>query len=132
MAKPRRAGSPWRILVHSMEPGGGSGDSWNVASDSRFGGGDGKDTTVELGGRTYHQRHIELPGTDFDELVIGRHGWMHLERKGVGTWWINVGGVVIWVEADREGRPTSVSVHGPGDYNHPVEGCTYELVWSAE
>lgn len=125
----RRASSRWRILAHSMEPKGGSGDSWHVASDRRFGGG-GEDTTVEHQGRTFHQKHIELPGTDLDELVIGR--WIHLEQMDVGTWWINVGGVVLWVKADRDGRPTSVSVHGPGDDNDPVDGCTYDLTWSAE
>jgi hypothetical protein len=29
-------------------------------------------------------------------------------------------------------RPTSVTVHGPGAWNEPVEGCTYELDWGAE
>jgi hypothetical protein len=126
---PRRAGSPWRILVHSMEPKGMSGDSWHVASDRMFGGG-GEDTSVEDRGRTYHQRHIELPGTDFDELVISRV--LHVEQMDVGTWWLNVGGVVIHVTADRDGRPKHVLVEGPGVNDDPVEGCTYELSWGAE
>lgn len=128
--RPRRAGAPWRILAHSMEPKGGSGDSWHVASDRRFGGGDGQDTTVEHQGRVYHQRHVEIPGTDLDEVVIAK--WLHLEQMNVGTWWIAVGGVVLWVKADRDGRPKSVSVYGPGTYDDPINGVKYECTWSTE
>ncbi len=35
------------------------------------------------------------------------------------------------VMADRDGRPRAVSVFGSGDYDDPVEGCRYELSWSA-
>lgn len=128
--KPRRAGSPWRILVHSMEPHGMSGDSWNVASDSTFGGGDGRDTSVEHEGRTYHQRHIELPNTDFDELVISRIA--HIEQLDVGVYWMSIAGITITVTADRDGNPTHVMVEGPGANDDPVEGCTYELAWGTK
>jgi len=128
MTRYRRAGAPWRILAHSMEPGGGSGDSWNVASDNRFGGGDGQDTTVELDGRTYHQRHIELAGTDLDEVVVSK--WLHLEQMDTGVYWINLAGVTITVRADRDGRPKHVYVVGPGDDDDPTPGCEYELTWN--
>lgn len=112
-----------------MEPAGRSGDSWHVSSDRRLGGGDGQDTSIEDGGRTYHSRHIELPGTDFDELVVGR--FLHLEQMDVGTWWANICGVTLWIRADRDGKPVSISVSGPGDYANAEPGCEYRLEWSA-
>jgi hypothetical protein len=126
----RRAGAPWRILVHSIEPDDRSGDSWHVASDRRFGGGNGEDSTTEYDGRVYHSRHVEIPGTDFDELVIGR--WAHLEQMDTGTWWLAVGGVVLFVTADPDGNPKSVSVYGPGCYDEPVRGVDYHLTWGDE
>ena len=42
-----------------------------------------------------------------------------------------IGGVVVLVTADRDGRPKRVSVSGPGDYDGPVEGCKYEVTWTA-
>lgn len=125
---PRRAGARWRILAHTIEPGGRYGDSHHVASDRRMGGGTGEDTSVEVDGRTFWSRHLELPGTEFDELVIGR--WIHLEQMDTGRWWMNIGGVTIWVDADRDGRPKAVSVFGPEDYAHPEPGCEYRLAWS--
>lgn len=125
----RRAGTPWRILVHWMEPADGSGDSWHVASDRTFGGG-GEDRDIQAGDRTFHVRHIELPGTDFDELVVSR--WCHLEQMGVGVYWLNLAGITITVTADRDGRPERVQVEGPGVNDDPVPGCVYELDWDAE
>src|SRR5262245_30899941 len=49
-----------------------------------------------------------------------------------GLWWADIGGVTVWVKADRDGRPTAVDVYGPGDYAGPVEGCAYRLAWSAD
>lgn len=126
----RRAGTPWRILVHSMEPGGYSGDSWHVTSNKTFGGGNGADESVTVSERTFWTRHIELPNTDFDELVIGR--WIHIEKMHRHRWWMNIGGVTVLVEADQDGRPKAVSVYGPGDYADPVDGCEYHLGWSEE
>lgn len=130
MAKLRRPGSPWRILVHEWlgkkhrSQGNDAceyGKSWHVANDPRFGGG-GEDSEWS--------KHITLPGTEFDELVIGR--WIHLEQMDETRWWINIGGVTVWVTADRDGRPKHITVYGPGDYDEPTEGCEYELSWSQE
>jgi hypothetical protein len=127
--KLRRAGAGWRVLVHEMIPRGGSGDSYHVASDRTLGGGSGEDYSIEADGRTFWSRHIELPNTDFDELVIGR--WIHLEQMDVGYWWMNVGGVTVHVRADRDGRPTSVMVRGPLDFEGEARpGVSYECVWT--
>lgn len=126
--KLRRAGGRWRILAHEILPGRFTGDSHHVTSDRRFGGGDGQDTSVELDGRTYWSRHIELPGTELDELVVG--SWIHLEQMDTGTWWANVCGVALWVKSDRDGKPVSISVHGPGDEQPAEPGCVYHLNWS--
>jgi hypothetical protein len=96
----RRAGGRWRLLAHEALPHGASGQA----------------------------HRVEIPGAEFDELVVGR--WIHIEQMDTGFWWMNIGGVTVHVKADRDGRPTHVMVHGPGDYAGPVEGCTYEVVWS--
>lgn len=127
--KIKRAGAPWRILVHEILPRGFSGDSYHVASDRTFGGG-GEDYSFEADGRTYHSRNIELAGTDFDELVVGN--WIHIEQMDTGKWWMEIGGVTVLVNADCDGRPTSVSVFGPGDYTEAEPGVKYRLQWSAE
>lgn len=106
----RAAGARWRLLVHerggrshTVEPNSCEGGQWRV--------------------------HHHLPeNTEFDELVVGR--WLHIEQMDTGTWWANVGGVTLWIKADRDGRPLSVSVYGPGDYGDPVDGCRYECTWS--
>lgn len=113
----RRAGGRWRVLAHER---GGEQLSHHVGHDARYGGGDGKDTE--------HSRHHVLPDTEFDELVVGR--WLHVEQMDTGTWWMNVGGVTVWVTADRDGRPKDVQVYGPGDYDNRREGCAYGLMWS--
>jgi hypothetical protein len=30
-----------------------------------------------------------------------------------GRWWMNIGGVTIWIAADRDGRPRNVAITGP-------------------
>ena len=111
----RRAGSKWRLLVHEMLPGGYCGSAHHVGSDRRVGGCGGQDTESS--------RHVELPGTEFDELVVG--SWLHVEQMDSGKWWMNIGGVVVWVRADRDGRPVRVDVYGPGEYDEPVPGVEY-------
>jgi hypothetical protein len=74
------------------------------------------------------EQHHVLPDTELDEVVIG--SWLHLEQMDVGQWWLNVGGVTVWVTADRDGRPTSVSMFGPHDYDGPREGVTYVCEWT--
>ena len=97
-----------------------SGVSHHVAHDATFGGGDGSDTQWS--------KHTVLPNTDFDELVVG--SWIHIEQMDTGRWWMNIGGVTVWVTADRDGKPTSVTVFGPKDYDAPVDGCRYEYAWT--
>jgi len=115
----RRAGSPWRVKADVWE-GGRYGISHHVASDNTFGGDDGEDSEWS--------RHVELPGTEFDELVVGR--WIHIEQMDTSVFWMNVGGVTLNVRVDRDGRPKAVDVFGPGDYDEPVEGVAYSLAWS--
>lgn len=73
---------------------------------------------------------LEVPGTVFDELVVGK--WIHIEQMDTNRWWMNIGGVTVWVTASRDGKPVKVSVYGPNDYDEPVDGCTYEVAWSEE
>lgn len=111
MAKLRRAGARWRLLVH--EP---RSTSHGVSDEP------GKD-------REYYQHH-HLPNTEFDELVVGR--WLHIEQMNAKVWWMNISGVTIHVTVDRGGRPKQVTVHGPGDYASREDGVAYELVWSGQ
>lgn len=122
-----RAGSPWRILVHEWvgkksATSATYGVSHHVTNLRSFGGG-GDETSDSP-----HSRVHELSGTEFDELVIGE--WIHLEQMDNHSWWMNVGGVTLWVRADRDGKPTSVTVYGPNDYAHPVDGVKYECAWT--
>jgi len=121
MTRPlRRAGAVWRLLVHRHQTDGPRSDfSFHIQSDRVAGHDD-----------TEHSQTRVIERTEFDELIVGR--WLHVEQMDTGRWWMAVGGVVLWVEADRDGRPTSVSVFGPGDYGDPVEGVAYHLAWSAD
>jgi hypothetical protein len=116
-------GGDWRILVHGDYHRGMARKSWHFTSDPDA-----------------QRRHDEvlaglsiddctsvtiLPGTDFDELVIGH--WIHLEQMNADTWWMGIGGVTVHVTADRAGKPTLVRVNMPGTYDGPVEGCEYHL-----
>lgn len=124
---PRRPGGKWRALAHEYvgrKLGHGMlyRDTHNIDP-----GGDGTCTVEQHG--NYRVFHHSLPNTEFDELVIGR--WLHLEQMGSNDWWMNVGGVTLWVWADRDGKPTRVNVHGPGDYDYPAAGCKYSCEWTA-
>lgn len=138
-ARLRRPGSPWRILVHewlgTRRPDGiRYGKAHDVTNDRQFGRLplsielrqmlDAKQQADEEAGLS---QTIVLPGTEFDELVIGH--WIHLEQMNASQWWMNIGGVTVWVTADRDGRPRRVSVYGPNDYDAPVDGCAYDLKW---
>jgi hypothetical protein len=114
--KLRRAGAQWRALVH--EP---KGHSFSISHNPSFGG------LVE-DSDTY--RNVTLPGTEFDELVVGH--WIHLEQMDTGRWWMNIGGLTVWVTADRDGRPVNVAVYGPGAYAPPEPGCSYSLTWQGD
>lgn len=109
MAKLRRAGARWRLLVHDIN----GGQSHHVQSEA--------DPDAE-------PPDLLLPDTELDEVVLGK--FLHLEQQDVGRWWLDIGGVTVWVSADREGRPTEVSVYGPGDYADALPGVTYEHTWT--
>jgi len=136
---PRRAGSPWRILVHEWVGRKGNhrhGRQFAVGNDPTAPA-RGAETARRLSGIRPDLPPFEdttgytvLEGTEFDELVIGR--WIHLEQQDAGKWWCNIGGVTINVAADRDGRPRRVDVYGPGDYDGPAEGCAYSLSWGSE
>lgn len=112
----RRAGGRWRLLVHEWVGGTPKyGTAHHVQPNP------GQDDEGS-------QTHV-LPGTEFDELVVG--SWLHAEQMDTGLWWVYLGGVTVFVDVDRDGRPRRVNVYGPGDYDDTVEGCTYESVWSA-
>lgn len=138
MTKPRKqsAGTDWRLLVHDYNGRGQMyGKSHHIASDAEQGrapveliGEDARRRADEL--RAEHSTETVFPGSEFDELVVGR--WCHIEQMDHNTWWMNVGGVVLWVKADRRGRPKSVSVHGPGTDAELVPGCEYVLDWRDE
>jgi hypothetical protein len=136
MRRLRRAGSPWRILVHDYVGGDPCyGKSHDVTNDPDAYLGnlsaevrrlvDANRRATEEAGLS---ETINLPGTEFDELVIGH--WIHLEQMNASQWWINVGHVVLWVTVDRDGRPREVQVYGPGAYDDPYPGCKYHLTWS--
>lgn len=117
----RRAGAPWRLKVHEWIGRQTNGITYGTTHDVEPSPGENRE----------HLIHHELPGnTEFDELAVGR--WLHIEQMDTGFWWMNVGGVTIQAAADRDGRPTRVTVYGPGDYASPVDGCEYELCWTGE
>ena len=133
--QPRRAGSPWRILVHKRSPDPAQYRTYDVSNDP------GKPAKRAETMRALNAIRPDMPdvpdtaectvleGTEFDELVIGE--WIHLEQMDTGRWWCNFAGVTINVSVDRDGRPKRVDVYGPGDYAEPEKGCTYEVAWSA-
>lgn len=104
----RRAGARWRLLVHQIKGGYGV-HSHHIEPNPE----PDRHTSPF---RTHH----ELPSdTEFDELVVGR--WLHIEQMDTQTWWMNIGGLVVHVTADRDGRPRAVRV----DLEDPVDGCDY-------
>lgn len=120
----RRAGARWRLLVHEWEGRrqghreGFYGISHNVKSDPRVGLFPDSPDRIDGG---WNREHI-LPNTDFDELVVGH--FLHIEEMSTGVWWMNVGGLVLHVQADRDGRPVRVWSEG---VETPQPGCTYDL-----
>ena len=132
----RRAGSRWRLLVHDMAPKGATSTARNIQSHPT----DRSKYPADLRAKSeafeadmltkgYAAPAVILPDTEFDELVVGQ--WLHIEQMGSGEYWMNIGGVTIDVTADRDGRPTSVLVQGPADYDSPRENCVYECLWTA-
>lgn len=133
----RSAGARWRLLVHERKPGERmNGGEFNVTSDPAA-----PERHAETMGRLNAMRPdlppapdttvtTVLEGTEFDELVVGR--WIHLEQMDTGVWWMSVGGVVLNICADRDGRPRQVDVFGPGCYDDAVPGCKYSCAWLGE
>ena len=103
----RRPGGYWRFLAHEApQPG------------------------ERMCGPAITDESTKHPPSIFDEIVVDR--WLHVEQMDVSRWWMNVGGVTVWIEVSRDGKPRQVTVYGPGDYDDPAEGCDYSLAWSAE
>jgi hypothetical protein len=109
--KLRSAGADWRLLVH--EP---RGKSHDVRSGPY------------KGEPSEHEERHPIPGTEFDELVVGQ--WMRAEQMDTGAWWILIAGININIRVDRDGRPRRVLLEGPNDNYGAVEGVEYELVWN--
>jgi hypothetical protein len=42
---------------------------------------------------------------------------------------MNIGGVTVWIEADRDGRPRTVAVTGSAAHDSTAPECTYKLDW---
>jgi hypothetical protein len=103
----RRPGSPWRLLVHEAGP---AGVAHHVTDEAGVVGG------------------IMLPATEFDELVVGR--WLHTENMDSGRWWMNVGGVTVWIDVDRAGRARNVEVTGPAVTGAGEPDCAYRVAWN--
>jgi hypothetical protein len=96
----RCAGGKWRLLVHDRlerrAPGGILyGTSRSVASSRKLAGEDGP-----------HKAATVLEDAEFDELVVG--SWLHVEQMSAGSWWMDIGGLIVNVTADRDGRPKLV------------------------
>lgn len=118
----RRAGSPWRILVHhyiGRQPDGIMYDvSHHVTNQASFGG--------RTPASEFSKTHL-IEGTEFDELVVGN--WIHVEQMNTTAWWMNIGGVTINLSVDRDGRPRAVDVYGPDDWASAEDGVKYSLTW---
>lgn len=119
MGSLRRPGGRWRLLVHEwlgVQPG----------TTIRYG--TSHHVSSAPGENGEHSVHHHLPGTEFDELVVGSA--IHIEQMGASVYWMNVGGVTLFVTVDRDGRPKQVTIYGPDDYAGAEDGCAYKLTWS--
>jgi len=99
MTARRRTNTRWRLLAHHVDAAGAIGATVDIRS--------------ELNGPSV-----------FDEVVVDH--WLHVEEMDAGRYWMNVGGLVIWVTVTRDGRPTRVYVDDsdllPGvDYTGAVD-----------
>ena len=110
----RSGGSRWRILVHERLPRRQGtvlyGTAHSIASTAKLAGSKGP-----------HRKPQVLPGTEFDELVVGK--WLHIEQQSATVWWMNVAGVNINVTVDRDGRPKYVTVEEADSGDWPK--CVY-------
>ena len=106
--KRRTSGSRWRLLVHDAK-------GRALTKARHFASYPMRNLSPDLGEITH------LPDTEFDELVVGH--WLHVEAMDHSTYWMSVGGVVLWVTADRHGNPKKVSLYPAGTYEEKVDGC---------
>jgi hypothetical protein len=44
-------------------------------------------------------------------------------------WWMDIGGVTVWIEVDRDGRPRNVTITRPAVQDTAVPECSYRLDW---
>lgn len=111
----RCAGGRWRLLVHDRL-------ERKSPEGYLYGGAHSVGSSPELAGEDREGHHVTiLPDTEFDELVVGR-GAIHVEQMSAGAYWLNVGGLVVNVQIDRDGKPLAVTAE-----LEPVEGVVYEL-----
>jgi hypothetical protein len=98
----RVAGGSWRLLAHHrLERKAKSGALYDDAHSIG--------STAELAGPDREGHHAAvLEDTEFDELVVG--SFLHVEQMDEGCWWMDIGGVIVNVTADRDGRPREVLV----------------------
>lgn len=113
----RSGGGRWRILVHERlgrrrSGGVAYGTAHSIGSTPQMAGGDGE-----------YRRAQVLPGTEFDELVVGR--WLHVEQMSSSVWWMNVAGISINVTVSRDGKPQDVTLEEADPGDHP--GCVYRF-----
>jgi hypothetical protein len=112
----RCAGGRWRLLAHHrLERKAPDGILYDVAHSIG--------STAGLAGpdREGHSATV-LEDTEFDELVVG--SWLHVEQMGAGSWWLDIGGLVVNVSVDRDGRPRNLTVE-----LEAREGVEYRTEW---
>jgi len=106
----RTGGGRWRILVHERL-------KRHSPDEVAYGTAHSIGSSAKMAGKKRgHVRPVILPGTEFDELVVGH--WLHIEQQCSTVWWMNVAGVNINVTVDRDGQPKYVTVDeaDPGDW----------------
>jgi hypothetical protein len=98
----RCAGGKWRLLAHHrLERKARNGALYDLAHSIG--------SAEELTGPDREGRSATvLEDTEFDELVVG--SWLHVEQMDEGCWWMDIGGLIVNVRADRDGRPKMVVV----------------------
>lgn len=110
----RRPGSPWRLLVHEYAGESPDGTHYDVAHNVS------NDPEQVRPDGEFNTAHLLPPTAEFDELVVGR--WLHVEQMDEALWWLDIGGLVVHVVADDDGRPVSVW----WDLDNSRDGVTYE------
>lgn len=63
--------------------------------------------------------------TFVDEVVIGNI--IHIEAMSRRSYWMNIGGITVWVYLRKDGTVKEVEVFNAGDYDEPHEGVKYRF-----